>query len=264
VIGPVKHRMYVDEVGNPDLKSSYDPRHRHLSLTGVVFELSYVDAVLFPRLEELKRTHFGSHVDEPTVMHRKELLNARPPFGVLRDREKRAQFDADFLSLLRDLDYTVVTVVIDKQAHAEHYREWHHDPYHYCMQVLLERYVMWLDSEGATGDVMAESRGGKEDMRLKRSFARLCEEGTGYVSAEALMVCLTSRQLKVKLKANNIAGLQIADLVAHPSFRATVASHEGEQLADNFGGRIARLLEEGKYRRSPSGQIDGWGRKWLP
>jgi hypothetical protein len=31
-----KHRIYIDEVGNPDLESSDDPNHRFLSLTGVI------------------------------------------------------------------------------------------------------------------------------------------------------------------------------------------------------------------------------------
>jgi hypothetical protein len=72
------------------------------------------------------------------------------------------------------------------------------------------------------------------------------------------------KQLKVKNKSNNIAGLQIADLVAHPSFRSTLARRENQPLPDNFGGRIARLLEDSKYDRSPVGVIEEWGRKWLP
>jgi hypothetical protein len=30
-----KYRLYIDEVGNPDLESSHIPNHRFLSLTGV-------------------------------------------------------------------------------------------------------------------------------------------------------------------------------------------------------------------------------------
>ena len=40
----MKHRMYIDEVGNSDLGASQDPNHRYLSLTGVVFDLAYVGA----------------------------------------------------------------------------------------------------------------------------------------------------------------------------------------------------------------------------
>ncbi|MBW1607803.1 MAG: hypothetical protein JRJ74_06855 [Deltaproteobacteria bacterium] len=75
---------------------------------------------------------------------------------------------------------------------------------------------------------------------------------------------LTSRQLKVKQKTNNVAGLQIADLVAHPSYRATLARKNKQSLPLNFGGEIAQILEKEKYYRSPNGRIDGWGRKCLP
>ena len=115
-----------------------------------------------------------------------------------------------------------------------------------------------------TGDVLAESRGGKEDRRLKDSFARLYDSGTDYVQASKFSDRLTSKQLKVKSKSNNIAGLQIADLVAHPSFKATQARHENRALPDNFGGKVGVILEGSKYHRHPSGKIDGWGRKWLP
>jgi len=51
---------------------------------------------------------------------------------------------------------------------------------------------------------MAESRGGKEDMRLKASYKRVYHEGTEYVAADAFATHLTSQQLKLKAKkANN-------------------------------------------------------------
>ncbi len=260
----MKYRMYVDEVGNPDLQSCYDPRHRHLSLTGVIMELGHVDLVVFPALEGIKKQYFGSHPDEPVIFHRKELMNARPPFDCLADAATRARFDTELLALLAQLEYVVITVVIDKQAHVDQYQVWRYDPYHYCMKVLLERYIMWLKDKGAQGDVMAESRGGKEDRRLKDSFLRLTTEGTEHIDATAFGRWLSSRQLKVKPKANNIAGLQLADLIAHPSWRAIEAIRNGLPLPSNFGGRIARLVLDHKYRRSPDGQVEGWGIKWLP
>jgi len=260
----MKYRMYVDEVGNPDLSSSANPLHRYLSLTGVIMELGYVDAVAHPKLEGMKRSYFGSHVDDPVILHRKELLRSRAPFNSLSAPETRSRFDAELLRLLGELEYSVVTVVMDKRAHLDRYRVWRADAYHYCTEVLLERYVMWLAARDARGDVMAESRGGKEDRRLKDSFARLCAEGTAQITSDDLLRHLTSRQLKVKPKSNNITGLQIADVVAHPSFKAAQAARDGEALPDNFGGRIAAILEDSKYRRSPTGRIEGWGRKWLP
>ena len=101
--------------------------------------------------------------------------------------------------------------------HKETHTRWRYDPYHYCLAILLERYALFLARINARGDAMAESRGGKADMRLKESFHRLWKQGSDYIDAETFQATLTSRQLKVKPKANNIAGLQLADLIAHPS-----------------------------------------------
>ncbi|MCB0071790.1 MAG: DUF3800 domain-containing protein [Caldilineaceae bacterium] len=262
--GPVKYRMYVDEVGNSDLDSSRDPNHRYLSLTGVVVELAYVQTTLFPQIENLKYRYFLSHPDEPVILHRKELVNRRHPFTALRMPETEQAFNKELLNLLTVLDYRVMTVVIDKLEHTRRYQVWRSDPYHYCMTVLAERFVLWLNSQKAIGDVMTESRGGKEDRRLKKSFNRIFTEGTSYVKPETFEQHLTSRQLKVKAKTNNIAGLQIADLIAHPSYKAVVAMRNNDVLPDNFGARIVRILENNKYYRNANGQIDGWGRKWLP
>lgn len=70
--------------------------------------------------------------------------------------------------------------------------------------------------------------------------------------------------MKVEPKTSNVVGLQFADLLAHPSYKAVLCRHEHESLPDNFGGRVAAILEDAKYDRSPYGQVDGWGRKWLP
>src|SRR6266540_5160433 len=140
----MKYLMYIDEVGNSDLNASQNPDHRYLSLTGVIIELQHVDTVVFPSLETLKRKYFGSHPDEPIILHRKELVNKKFPFENLRDPAVEQAFNGDLLRLLTGLDYTVLTAVIDKQEHNQRYKVWRFDPYHYCLTVLVERFVRWL------------------------------------------------------------------------------------------------------------------------
>jgi hypothetical protein len=95
-----KYRMYVDEVGNPDLESSHNPNHRFLSLTGVIISLEYVKEILHPEIEVLKAKHFGSHPDEPVILHRKELINAKFPFQALKEATIREAFDKELLECL--------------------------------------------------------------------------------------------------------------------------------------------------------------------
>jgi len=143
----MKYRMYVDECGNPDLESSDNPIHRFLSLTGVIISLDYVREVLNPQIESLKTKYFGSHPDDPVILHRKELLNAKYPFEVLRDKKIRMQFDVELLELLENWEYTVVTVCLDKKAHKEAYTVWRYEPYHYCLCFALTTICVFLGTE---------------------------------------------------------------------------------------------------------------------
>jgi hypothetical protein len=259
-----KYRMYVDKVGNPGMEAKPSPSQRYLSLTGVIMDLDHVCDVAAPALEELKTNHFQAHPDEPIVLHRKELVNKKPPFAALRDAAVEGAFNADLLQLVRDLNYTVVTVTIDKLEHKQRYAQWAQHPYHYCMEALLERFCHFLQDAPGVGDVMAESRGGGKDKVLKRIFGKLYECGTSFVPARVFQLYLTSRELKVKPKQANIAGLQLADIIAHPSFAATHARKNNQALPATFGGQIAEVLEDSKYRRRWDGRIWGWGCVWLP
>ena len=242
--------MYIDEVGNSDLESSGDPNHRYLSLTGVILDLDYCAATVHPQMEDIKKRYFTYHPDEPIIFHRKEMVNAEGPFSPLKDNDLCKRFDAELLHLLTAWNYTIITVCIDKRRHKETYSAWRFDPYHYCLAVLIERYVFFLNQNDIIGDVMAESRGGKEDIRLKDSFNKLWENGTEYVGIEQFQKRLTSRQLKVKSKSNNIAGLQIADLIAHPS-RNEIFKDEGiiAELAP-FGKKVTEILQSKYYRKN--------------
>jgi hypothetical protein len=260
------YRVYIDEVGNHDLVHADDPNQRFLSLTGVILESQYTLKVLQPEMAQLKREFFQRDPDEPVIFHRKELVNKRPPFHALRDPQVEREFNAALLLALARWEYHAITVVIDKLEHRDRYQVWHYHPYHYCLAVLLERFVLFLHYDNHRGDVMVESRGGKEDRKLKDSYIRLYREGTDYVSIERWQQRLTSRELKVKPKSANVAGLQLADLIAHPSRREILIEHQ--LITDDraiFGDQICATLCEGKYlRHSRTGQIEGYGKKLLP
>jgi hypothetical protein len=257
-----KYRIYIDEVGNSDLGSSDNPNHRFLSLTGVILELDHVEHCVHPQMEALKGKFFRSHPDEPVIFHRKDMLNARPPFDALKDEKMRREFDQKLLNLLTTWQYTAITVCLDKKKHQETYTTWRYDPYHYCLAVLLERFAFFLKREIARGDVMAESRGGKDDMRLKNSFTKLWEEGTQYVDPKQFQERFTSKQLKVKTKTNNIAGLQLCDIVAHSSrYEILWEKKLIERPPAIFAQKVIAILQQ-KYDQQ-EGRIWGCGKKLL-
>jgi Protein of unknown function (DUF3800) len=229
-------------------------------LTGVILDLAHVQEVVHPQMESLKTKYFRSHPDDPVILHRKEMVNAKPPFESLRKPDVRESFDSELLALLASWEFAVLTVCIDKKSHKDRYVIWRYDPYHYCLAVLLERFFFFLRRCEAVGDVMAESRGGKEDKRLKVSFHRLWANGTDYLRPEEFQKFLTSCQLKVKSKSNNVTGLQLADLIAHPS-RNEILLEQGfldKELAP-FAQRIVEILQK-KYDRQGNREF---GKKFL-
>jgi hypothetical protein len=102
---------------------------------------------------------------------------------------------------------------------------------------------------GEQGDVMAESRGGKEDQRLKHSFTRLLEQGTDFVPSERFLTALTSRELKIKPKSANVSGVQLADLLAHSS-RCEILDEQGllGRKITPFARSVILILQD-KYDR---------------
>ena len=259
------YRMFVDEVGHADMKASQDPNGRYLSLTGLIFELGYYERVAVRWVERLKEKHFPPLPDgKPLILHRKELVNRSWPFTVLRDPGKEEAFNADLLFVLEHLDYRVLTATIDKLEHLNRYEVWRYHPYHYCQEVLIERYAWWLNRRRATGDIFAESRGRREDRQLKNAARFIFRHGTSFLSREECQRALIGEDLKLYRKSADVAGLQLADLIAHPSFKRMMARRAKQPLPSTFGGRVASILEASKYDRSPRGTIDGWGCKWLP
>lgn len=228
-------------------------------------DVDHAAQIAFPKLEKLKAEFFGSHPDEPIILHRKDIIAKRYPFDALRDPSKEALFSRKFIGLLESLDYTIITAVIDKLEHLNRYVVWRHDPYHYCLEILLERYVIWLRRKGAKGDVMGEVRGGKPDRRLEKCYKRIYENGTSFVNARQFQTHLTSGKLKLKPKSQNISGLQIADAIANPSAQHIRHQRKAAPPPDRFGAQIVELLVDSKYNRDRwTGAIDGIGTKWLP
>lgn len=260
------YRLYIDEVGNHDLTHAEDPNERFLSLTGVIIESQHCIGGLIPQMEALKREFFVVDPDVPIIFHRKDMMNKRKPFQALRDPKIEAEFNETLLRKLQDWEYTVITVVIDKYAHKKRYSIWQYHPYHFCLSVMLERYVLFLHYKKSTGDVLVESRGGVEDKKLAESYTRLYEKGDDFIPSETWQECLTSSQLKIRQKSQNICGLQLADILAHPSRREVLLDYSLiEDKRDVFGDRITQILRVSKYHRHyKTGEIYRYGKKLLP
>lgn len=180
------------------------------------------------------------------------------------DPDNERRFNDDILEFLTNQEYLLISVVIDKKNHVERYKGAAYHPYHFCLAALLERYCGFLNRFNARGDVMAESRGGTEDKQLKIAYRRLHESGTFFHDAGFFQRALTTKQLKLKPKSANIAGLQVADLLAYPCRQEIlVDARRIQDPGDVFGKEICRCVKAKYNRRFSDGRVRGYGQVFL-
>lgn len=108
---------------------------------------------------------------------------------------------------------------------------------------------------------MGESRGGVEDRLLKDPYTRIFERGVwGFTSAGFFQAALASRELKLKPKSANIAGLQLADLVGHPA-KMWVLKEAGlvNSPPPPFANRLMSVITTKLNRHLYDGRVAGYG-----
>lgn len=260
-------RMYIDECGTDDIVSCHLDPHRHLALTGVIISHEAGATYANPRLMALKHKHFPQADQDapPVVLHRSDFLKGNGPFQSCQDESNLASFCDDLHDYLLGLQHTVITVVIDKYAMLKKQHWIVKEPYHYCAEVLVEKFVQFLERSNSTGDVWAESRKNKKNKALQRHFTAACQRGTRYVDDPArIQARLTTFDIEFREKKHNCTGLQIADVYAKPSMdRILKLRIQGYQVSP-FSDRFGQLLVDRKYDRSPTGWLSGYGMKFLP
>ncbi len=259
-----RYRLYLDESGDHVFRETNEIAHRYLCLLGCWFRNP--DYMRFHEaLESLKTRHLPHHPDDPVVLHRDDMINARKVFKSLREEASRASFDAELLQVIQAADFRVVAVVIDKHELRRSYGDAAAHPYHLGLGFLLQRFAGFLNHINRVGDIMGESRGGQEDRLLKESYTRVFERGVWKTKVQAFQSALTSRELKLKPKNANIAGLQLADLLGHP-VKHQVLRHYGHLGAEPapFAQRLLGVVESKFNRHLYDGRVEGYGMVLFP
>lgn len=260
------YRIYIDEVGNHDMNpNSVNTNERFLTLFGVIIERNYMLHTLQPEMDLIKRDIFNPDPDEPIIFHRKDITKKRGQFSKLGDAGIRHTFGNRMLQAYKEWQYTTIIVTIDKQQHLRRYGVHHQPPYPYCLKILMERYILFLKSSQAQGDVMIEARGKDVDRELAQAYQNIFLTGSSTIRKEVWQTHLTTYNLKIHPKTKNIAGLQLADLLAHPAHYNHLMDHQLiSRQESEYGQEVVNILNQLKYYRSIKGEITGYGKKMLP
>ena|SRR3990172_6004129 len=83
-----RYRLYLDESGDHVFRETTETAHRFLCLLGCWFQNpAYVQ--FHEALERLKERHFHHHPDNPVVLHREDIINARRVFKTMKIVERK-------------------------------------------------------------------------------------------------------------------------------------------------------------------------------
>jgi Protein of unknown function (DUF3800) len=259
-----RYRLFIDESGDHTFNLMERDEHRYLALVGVWFEMEQSYKSFEQGLVELKGEVFGwAPGQTPLPLHRYDLVQRRGAFGALRDEQRNRLFEARLLELVANADFQIACATIDKSSHASKtYRRLYH-PYHYCLAVLLERYTGWLTRSNGLGDVLVESRGKTEDRELKSAFGATVQHGTRFRGPAQFQAVLTSKDVKLRKKSADIAGLQLADLLAYPLRREMIHTSRRSAPPADFSSRLLDAVEPKLHRHTASGRIERYGKTWL-
>jgi hypothetical protein len=217
------YRVYIDESGDHAYKSAQDLSRRYLGLTGVLIRKSHYDPVVPRELERIKRSFFQYDPDMPPILTRKDIIKRTGLFRVLLDPAENTRWEDTLIQFYQTfLQAQIFTVVIDKHEHLQRYPFDTWNPYTYSLAVLLNRIRGFLNIHSATADIMPESRGETEDRQLLVSYMELRANGSTWGTGEEYRAVYPLGRLLFRRKSQNVAGLQISDLVVAEQKALTV------------------------------------------
>jgi hypothetical protein len=226
--------LFLDESGDHNL-SIINPDYPLFVLGGVIVEQTYAEGELTRRVQDFKRRLFGR---DDIILHTADIARSKKDFGRLRIPEFRARFLEELNVLMRDLDYKVVACAIRKDDHLAQYGTAALDPYMLSLHVLAERFWFELDEFNDRGVIVAEKRNPMLDRELDIAWLNLKVKGTTFLSGTQLDARIDG--LTTRAKTDNLAGLQLADLIVSPIGRRILKkkSHEDIEIIKSKFRRV--------------------------
>ena len=234
--GTSRFIAFFDECGDHSL-TKVDHDFPLFLLAAVIVEREAYAARIVPALASLK-LRFWNH--EGINLHSREIRKSVGPFSFMMIPERRREFMEQLSGLMDSLPYTLFIAAIQKAQNLDRYGKAATNPYDLALEFALERIVHFLEHEGETElPCVVEGRGRNEDEQLERVFYRVMTNGTYYRKAEQFRKL--SCPLVFRAKRDNIAGIQLADLCAHPCARHILKPKQQNRACD-----IARQHVYGK------------------
>lgn len=233
--------VYVDESGDLGLRN-IDRGFPLFCLAMCVFPIQDYANTTVPAISALKFQHWGH---DGVILHENEIRQRKGDFkGIIQNKENELQLIKDVHNIITEANFQIVASVINKAALIKKYSNpW--SPYelavHFCLE-RLHRLMIGKGQPGKTVHVVFESRGKKEDHELELAFRRIIA-GNNSWGWEVSDFGTISYEPKFLPKKTNIAGLQVADLVARPLALKVMRPEQANRTYDVLNTKIHRVKQ---------------------
>ena len=241
--------LFLDESGDHNL-SIIDENYPLFVLSGCIIDERYHQSSLVPRLNKFKKKLFGT---DRIVLHYVDYTRNQKGFEEMVDKRFREEFYKELNQIIKDAEFILIACIVDKVKHKERYGLLAIDPYILSLEVVIERFIMFLGEIKDEGIVIAESRGQQLDNELELAFLNLKIKGTRFLRPKEVADKIKS--FVIKKKEENIAGLQLADALVTPI---------GRRYLNKVNYYINYEVIKGKFRKIYCGRYRGYGLVVLP
>lgn len=233
--GTSEYIAFLDECGDHTLELIDKDFPLFLLATVVIRRADYAEQII-PAITRLKLKYW---VHEGVNLHSRDIRKAKGPFGFLQVPELRVAFMDELSGLMRELPYMLFISAIRKDHHKDRYGANAANPYDLALEFTLERLIHFIEGNELKGlPFVAETRGQNEDETLERCFYRMMSEGTDYIKGSRFKAL--DCPLVFRNKRDNIAGIQLADLCAHPCARQVLNPKQANRAFDIVNEKIYR------------------------
>lgn len=209
------YTLFIDECGDPNLEK-YDRTFPMFTLCGILVSSDKLKW-LENEINGLKRELWQ---DESVIFHSREIRNHSRAFVNLLDTTVKERFYERINEILGTEDiYVIVCCCILKEPFVERFNTGE-DVYGLSLKYLIERAIFHMDdceNGNCKLSIVVERRNPNQNQMLLKYYNGLRVTGTKWITPERLTDRI--KNFKFQYKADNIIGLQVADLIAYPISR---------------------------------------------
>lgn len=241
--------MFLDESGDHSLEK-IDNSYPMFVLAGCIFDFEYYLQETEKRVNQLKIKYFRR---TDIIFRSYDIRKQKNDFSCLVDIKKRKEFYEDLNRLIEDLRFTVIAAAINKTKLKKQYGQ-PTNPYHLCFRFILERTVMYLGRSNKKMMFRIESRETHNDQKLSEIYERFRNSNQRLFNKNEILRKLVD--LSFNQKIQNIAGMQIADLIAYPIGKWVLDSRKEN--------KVFRIIEKKLHRRAGTNIYLNYGLKIFP